>query len=137
MRTEERSAGFVVFRQDAASRGRLFLLLDHGRFWSYPKGHVDQGEDDLAAARRELREETGISDVRIVPGFTHQISYEFHKKTRVVRKTVVYFLAESSTGDVRISHEHVGFAWLNYDQALATLNYESAKQVLRAAAAHL
>src|SRR5687767_3658997 len=81
MAREERSAGVVLFRAERAAPpgddGRLFLLLDYGRYWDYPKGHVEKGEDDVTAVLRELREETGIGDAQLVADFRHEITYFF------------------------------------------------------------
>src|SRR5688500_11940070 len=109
----ERSAGFVLFYQPpepSEGAGELqFLLLDHGRHWDFPKGHVDAWEDALTAALREVREETGITQVRVVPGFRHEIEYHFrHPKRGLIRKTVIFFLGQTDALDVEISHEHVG-----------------------------
>ena len=82
MARQERSAGFVIFYQDAAAKaaggdaaGVEFLLLDYGRHWDFVKGHVEAGEDDLSAAIRELKEETGISSPSLVPGFRREVTY--------------------------------------------------------------
>jgi 8-oxo-dGTP pyrophosphatase MutT (NUDIX family) len=135
MAREERSAGVVLFRADPdAPGGRVFLLLDYGRYWDYPKGHVEAGEDDLTAALRELHEETGIADAALLPDFRHDITYFFRdRKKGLIRKTVTFFLASTRSTGVTLSHEHVGHTFLPFEQALARLNYPNAKATLQAA----
>lgn len=134
---QERSAGVVLYR-DTPSGKRLFLLLDYGRHWDYPKGHVEHGEDDTAAALRELEEETGIREVKLVPGFSHEIVYYFRTpRGRLVRKSVIFFLASTPIADVRLSEEHVGCDWLNPEDTESRLKYPTARRVLRAALAFL
>jgi 8-oxo-dGTP pyrophosphatase MutT (NUDIX family) len=139
-KVKERSAGVVIYHDagpvDAPQR--RFLLLDYGRYWDFAKGHVEAGEDDLAAARREVREETGLTEVELDPGFCREITYHFRKPgNRLVHKTVAFFIGRSVTDSVTISHEHVGYAWKPYDEALAAVAHQNAKAVLSAAAAHL
>jgi 8-oxo-dGTP pyrophosphatase MutT (NUDIX family) len=132
---QERSAGVIVFKRDGrVAGGKLFLLLDYGKFWDFPKGHVERGEDDLTAALRELAEETGITDAQVIEGFGHEISYFFRNKGwKVVRKTVVFFLAETATRRIEISDEHVGGEFLPLERALERVTYKNAKETLRAA----
>ena len=135
MAHDERSAGFIIFRRPADPGAQTeFLLLNAGRHWDYPKGHVRKGEDDLAGATRELAEETGITDARVVEGFRHEIVYFFRLPKRgLIRKCVVFFLGETTAREVTISHEHVGAEFLPYDAALKRVTFATAKQVLRAA----
>jgi 8-oxo-dGTP pyrophosphatase MutT (NUDIX family) len=141
----ERSAGVLVYRPDPRpdpggerDNSPHFLLLDYGRFWDYPKGHVEPGEDDLAAATRELREETGIDDIALHEGFRHELSYFFRDKRKgLVKKTVVFFLGRTAAEEAKISHEHVGAAFLPYEAALARVTYPNAKQALAEAKAFL
>jgi 8-oxo-dGTP pyrophosphatase MutT (NUDIX family) len=141
MARHERSAGFIVYDLPAgAGTPPEYLLLDYGRHWDFPKGHINPGETDLAAASRELCEETGIggTHVRVVPGFQHEISYFFRDRRKgLVRKTVVFYLAEVGTRDVTLSHEHVAFEFLPFDDAVRRVTYANAKQVLRLAHGHL
>ena len=78
MAVHERSAGFVIYHvrpgDGPAGDRAAYLVLDYGRHWDFAKGHVERGEDDLAAATRELAEETGLTGVRVVPGFAHEIA---------------------------------------------------------------
>jgi ADP-ribose pyrophosphatase YjhB (NUDIX family) len=66
------SAGGVVL--DGA--GRVLVVSQHGTSWSLPKGHVEEGEELLAAARREIYEESGVSELELVRGLG---SYRRHR----------------------------------------------------------
>ncbi|HWO89214.1 MAG TPA: NUDIX domain-containing protein, partial [Gemmatimonadales bacterium] len=59
---EETSAGGVIFRR--AEAGTLVLLIrDSYRNWGFPKGHIEEGEDPVAAAIREVAEETRLTEL--------------------------------------------------------------------------
>jgi 8-oxo-dGTP pyrophosphatase MutT (NUDIX family) len=137
VRVIERSAGFVIFHVEPSTGAREYLLLDYGPYWDYPKGHVEKGEDDLTAARRELQEETGITQIEQVPGFQKEMTYFFRARGKMVRKTVVFFLASTETRIVTLSDEHQAAAFLPYANALAQLKYASSKELLRTAEAVL
>jgi bis(5'-nucleosidyl)-tetraphosphatase len=134
---QEHSAGVIVFRKGADGE-KLFLLLDYGRYWDYPKGHVEAGEDERSAALRELAEETGIKQIELIDDFREETVYFFRPPGRgLVRKTVVFFLGEVESDKVTISHEHVGHAWLVGQEALSRVKYPTAKQVMQAVLEHL
>jgi 8-oxo-dGTP pyrophosphatase MutT (NUDIX family) len=139
MAREERSAGFLIFHRRGPEPGDVrFLLLDYGRHWDFAKGHVDPGETDLETALRELREETGIRDLAPVPDFQREIVYFFRSSRHgLIRKTVVFFLAEVSKADVILSEEHVGYDFLPYELALKRATFAAGKELLRAAYARL
>jgi 8-oxo-dGTP pyrophosphatase MutT (NUDIX family) len=133
---QERSAGVLVYR--GKPEAPHFLLLDYGRHWDYAKGHVEAGEDDLTAAKRELEEETGITDIEIDDGFQHEMTYFFrHKKKGLVRKTVVFFLGRTESKKIQLSDEHVAAEFLPYEKALERVTYPNAKAALKAAKAFL
>jgi 8-oxo-dGTP pyrophosphatase MutT (NUDIX family) len=133
-RVKERSAGAVVFA--GMPGGPEYLLLRYGAGnWGFPKGHVEPGETDVQAAQREVEEETGIpiAAQRLLPGFEDDTDYRFRRGHVLVEKDVRFFLVETQTREVKISHEHSGFVWLPYPAALDRVSFEGPRRILQAA----
>ena len=80
-----------------------------------------------------MSEETGIIDIQIINGFRQQISYKYRKKSKLVNKAVIYYLAETKSKKVVLSFEHINFEWQTFEQALQKLSFENSKRVLRMA----
>lgn len=126
---EERSAGAVLFNE--ADSGKIFLLLNYpSGHWDFVKGNIEKGESLQQTVIREIREETGITDVEFIDGFEDKIEYHYQRDGDLVHKEVVFFLAKTKTVDVKISHEHLGFVWLNFDDALKKVTYKNAKDIM-------
>lgn len=136
---QERSAGFLCYLPDPqVSVGRRWLLLDYGQHWDFPKGGVEPGETDEQAATRELMEETGLAPARVIEGFEADIAYYYRRKDAgLIRKTVVFFLAEIDHSPIRLSDEHTGYMLLPDQEALHKLTFASAREVLELAIGHL
>lgn len=130
---DERSSGAVVFYKEGAAEPEYLLLNYTAGHWDFPKGNIEVGENEKQAAVREIREETGITDVEFIDGFRMTISYRYRHGRRLVEKEVVLFLGRTHTRQVTISHEHIGFAWKNYQDAMDQLTYRNAKNLLSAA----
>src|SRR3989338_5143042 len=121
----EKSAGAIIYRME--NKVPYFLLLHYpSGHWEFAKGHIEEGENQEQAALREIEEETGITDLKIIPGFKEYIKYFFRNNYDMVKedknkapwifKLVVFYLAQTQTEVVKISDEHIGFAWLSYQQ---------------------
>jgi len=129
----ERSTGAVIFHDDSE---REFLLLHYeSGHWDYVKGHIENDESEIRTLIRETEEETGIKeeDIKIIDGFKEKIEYFYRHEGKVVKKEVVFYLARSKTKYVKISHEHIGYKWLPYDEALNQLTFKNAKDILKKA----
>jgi len=129
MTVTEKSAGVIVFLKKSGTLHYL-LLHDNEDRWSFSKGKLEEGEKNLTAAIRELEEETGVSSVRIVPGFKRTIRYRYNRGTTKVEKSVVFFLGESGSSELHLSSEYVGAAWLSREDAAERITFSNLKQLL-------
>ncbi|MBW3584213.1 MAG: NUDIX domain-containing protein [Euryarchaeota archaeon] len=128
------SCGTVVYRQD--DDGPVYLLLQYpGGHWDFPKGHVEPGESEEETTRREVEEETGITDLDFLPAFRESIHYSYTHNDTLVKKKVVFRVARTAVrpDGIRLSHEHIGHEWLIYRKAMERTTYENARDILRAA----
>ncbi len=126
---EEISSGIVLFRKESTKI--LFLLLHYpSGHWDFVKGKMEKGESIHETAIRETKEETEITDMIFLDNFEEWIEYNFQYKGELVHKKVVFFLAETKTKEVKISHEHLGFTWMDYNTAMEKTTFDNAKTVL-------
>ena len=126
---EETSAGIVLFRREDSKI--LFLLLHYpSGHWDFVKGKMEKGESTRETAIREASEETGITDIVFLEDFEEWIKYDFQYQGELVHKKVVFFLAETETRDVIISHEHLDYTWMDYDTSMEKTTFDNAKTVL-------
>ena len=109
----------------------IFLLLHYfSGHWDFPKGNKERGENYIETIRREIKEETGISDLNFIDGFVKEISYKYLRHNQLISKKVVYFLARTNSKDVVLSSEHTDFVWDHYESALKRLTYKKSKEIL-------
>ena len=126
---EETSAGIVLFRKEESKI--LFLLLHYpSGHWDFVKGKMEKGESTHETAIREAKEETGITDITFIENFEEWIEYNFKHQGELVQKKVVFFLAETKTKEVKISHEHSGYTWMDYNSSMEKTTFDNAKTVL-------
>ena len=117
MKAAPRAAGAVVFRR--SERGIRVLILRAYNNWDFPKGLVEPGEDELAAAKREVEEETGLADLEYPFGdeFKETVPYAGRKVAR-------YYLAETDKVELELPvspelgrPEHHEYRWVSFEEA--------------------
>lgn len=134
---QEVSAGGVVFRCDEHGAQYVLIYDQHGN-WGFPKGHVEAGEDPADAARREVREETGL-DRLVLHGPLGTIDWFFRERNRRIHKFCHFFLFEAPSG-VAVAQPEEGVracGWYRADEALAKITHRNACEILKAAVARV
>jgi 8-oxo-dGTP pyrophosphatase MutT (NUDIX family) len=125
----EKSCGAVVFLKSSEVK---YLLLRYGAgHWDFVKGNVEPNESEKETVIRELQEETGIVNAQFIDNFKEKIEYFYRRQGATIHKEVIFFLIETHTEKVKLSFEHVGYTWLNYQHAMKKLTFQNAKNVLQ------
>jgi 8-oxo-dGTP pyrophosphatase MutT (NUDIX family) len=126
-----RSAGGVVTNEE----GKVLVVSQRGTSWSLPKGHIDPGENALAAARREIYEESGIRDLELVRELG---SYERHKigvnggDDRSELKVITMFLFRTrETSLTPVDPDNPEARWVEKSHVGELLTHEKDKEFFR------
>jgi len=112
------SAGVIVVRKTDA--GWRVLLLRVYNYWDCPKGLVEAGEEPLASARREVREETTIDDLDFAWGDSFRETEPYGREKKIAR----YYVARTKQQSISLpvnpqlgKAEHHEWQWLDWDGA--------------------
>ncbi len=113
--------------------------LEGGVWWGLPKGHAEENETPLAAATRELFEETGIDGASLDAKRQYTDHYQFERDGTRVEKTVTYFLCmvpETEPVDVDRT-EVVDYRWMPLAEAVHFATYPQLRSLLQTVAGDL
>lgn len=123
------AAGGVVVNK----LGQILVVNQHGNSWSLPKGHIDDGEDPLAAAKREIYEESGITDVEYVKELGSYQRFRIadggvgEDKTEL--KTIRLFLFKTDQMDLKpIDPINPEARWVDKDNVVDLLTHEKDRE---------
>jgi 8-oxo-dGTP pyrophosphatase MutT (NUDIX family) len=128
---QEKSCGAVVFREN--SKVEYLLLHYEAGHWDFVKGNVEPNESEKDTAMRELKEETGILEAHFIEDFRDTINYFYKRGGKTIYKEVIFFLIQTKDSRVKLSSEHIGYEWLDYQEALERLTFKNAKKMLQKA----
>ena len=142
----EVSSGGLVFKR--TPQGIYFgMMKDSFGRWAFPKGHVRKGESLRNAARREIQEELGISDMHFIKPLG-QIDIWFRDrfvfKGKLIHKYIHYFLFQAPAGTrlkkptVKEAGERIqGVAWVPVEKILTRSSYSDMQPIIKRALASL
>ena len=125
----ETSCGVIL-----VNLGSILLLQYPQGHWDLPKGHVEQDDvDNFETSRRELKEETGISELSFLQNFEYRTEYQFKHKGKRRVKQVFWYIATTEEISVSLSKEHRNYMWLDWEQALEQVTHLETKQLIESA----
>jgi len=128
----EYTAGGIAFRE--ADSGIEFLLMqDHRSRWTIPKGHVESGETLEQTALREMKEETGLSKLKIIDRLD-KVHFFYRREGKLIFMTTFIFLMQALDPHEELVLEDTEWVmdlkWFPAQQARALIEYKGTKLLL-------
>ena len=131
----EKSCGAIVYRKRHGNTEILLIKHVRSGCWSFPKGHMEPGENEIQTAVREIKEETNIDVSVDVPAFSEVVVFN---PRRDITKEVVYFLARATTFDCEKQESEIAeVRWVEIGQALTLLAYDNDRVLVNKAKSFL
>jgi len=130
---KEFSAGGVVIKKEN-NQIKYLLIKDGNGHWTLPKGHIEGEEEIKEAALREIQEETGLTDLKIVRNL-ETIKYFYCRDNDLILKMVHLFLIEAR-GNEELKPQRAeitGARWVDGKEALKLASYKNTKDILQKA----
>ncbi len=124
----EPTAGGIIFRHTTPKKtGEVeFLLIQDAKGrWTIPKGHIEEGETAKETARREIAEETGLTNVDML-NWLGKINFRYRRVNKLVLMTTQIYLvrAKGDTDAIQKEEWMRDIKWLNFADALDAIEYE-------------
>lgn len=130
------AGGAVVHDRDVIVVVPVKRDAQRRRVLALPKGHLDQGETDEAAASREVAEETGV--VAELIDKLGDVEYTYERRGRRRNKRVAFYLFEYRSGSLEDhDHEIEDARWMPLEEAARELTYAGEREIVRRALSRL
>ena len=124
------SAGGVIIREE---KGKPFVLLikDSYGHWTWPKGHLEGKETPEEAAVREIAEETGLDNVKIIEKLGEQKYRHVLHGTKIFKTVYIFLVQCFGEGSLKIQTSEIASGeWFSPQDALKTIEYRGSKALL-------
>ncbi len=121
----ETTSGGIVFRRTDTGALELLLIKDAKNRWTIPKGHVEPGEEPRETAEREIQEETGLKEMKVM-NWLGKVNFRYRREHTLVLMTMHIYLVQGlgDTNDLTPEDWMNGIEWLPANDAIDKIAYE-------------
>ncbi|MEO8785349.1 MAG: NUDIX domain-containing protein [Candidatus Saccharimonadales bacterium] len=121
----EPTAGGIIFRRNPQKQLEILMIQDAKDRWTIPKGHIEPGEAAKHTAAREITEETGLKEMKVLD-WLGKINFRYRRQQRLVLMTTEIFLVKAlgDSDDLNPEEWIHGIKWFSTKEALDKIEYE-------------
>lgn len=128
----EPTSGGVIFRRNSKTNEiEILLIQDAKDRWTIPKGHIEEGESAKETAEREIREETGLAEMKVL-NWLGKINFRYRRASSLVLMTTEIFLVQAlgDTDALKPEEWMNGIRWFTTAEALDKIEYEDIGKII-------
>lgn len=121
---KEKSCGCIIIKNN-----KVLLVYEKDRnFWGFPKGHMEEGENEIETALREVKEEVGL-EVEIDTEKRYTLNYIIGNE---IDKTTVLYIATPKSEEIVMQESEIeNVKWCDFEEALKTLTFDNWKEMFK------
>ena len=127
----ETTSGGIVFREAKPGQVEVLLIQDAKNRWTIPKGHVEPNEEPRQTAEREIQEETGLKEMKVL-NWLGKVNFRYRRNQTLVLMTMHIYLVQAlgDTNALKPEDWLNDIKWMPANEAVNAIEYEDIGKLL-------